>query len=144
MRFSPAERVRELVDGVMRLASGRLCSSTLSQYAIRPALHGSRESIGKFKDEIRVRRELATTRVSQIQGLSCWVPEAAFYLMIHVADMGGRTDEQFVLDLLEASNVLVVHGSGFGCDPRDGYFRLVYLADEELLGSAFDAIERSL
>ena len=144
MRFSPAARLRKLIDGVMRLASGRLCSSTLAQYAIQPALHGNRESIGKFKEEIRVRRDLAAARVSQIEGLSCSAPEAAFYLMIHVADMGGRGDEQFVLDLLEASNVLVVHGSGFGCDPKDGYFRLVYLADEELLGSAFDAIERSL
>jgi alanine-synthesizing transaminase len=144
MRFSAGAPVRGLVDGVMRLASGRLCSSTLAQYAIEPALHGTQESIEKFKQEIRIRRDLAATRVSQIEGLSCSVPEAAFYLMIHTADMGGRGDEQFVLDLLETSNVLVVHGSGFGCDPKDGYFRLVYLADEELLGSAFDAIERSL
>jgi len=40
--------------------------------------------------------------------------------------------------------VLVVHGSGFGSDPKAGYFRLVYLADEALLGSALDAIESSL
>ena len=144
MRFSPAASVRELVDGVMRLASGRLCSSTLAQYAIQPALHGTRESIARFKEEIRRRRDLAAARVSKIEGLSCSLPEAAFYLMIHVADMGGRNDEQFVLDLLEASNVLVVHGSGFGCDPKDGYFRLVYLADEQLLASAFDAIEKAL
>jgi aspartate/methionine/tyrosine aminotransferase len=38
----------------------------------------------------------------------------------------------------------VVHGSGFGCDEKDGYFRLVYLADERLLSSAFDGIGRSL
>ena len=144
MRFSPAAKVRELVDGVMRLASGRLCSSTLAQYAIHPALHGSRESIEEFKKEIRIRRDVAAARVSRIDGLSCSLPEAAFYLMIHVEDMGGREDEQFVLDLLKASNVLVVHGSGFGCDAKDGYFRLVYLADEQLLGSAFDAIERAL
>jgi aspartate/methionine/tyrosine aminotransferase len=64
--------------------------------------------------------------------------------MIKIDDMRDRDDEQFVLDLLEASNVLVVHGSGFGSNPHAGYFRMVYLADEELLGSAFDAIERAL
>jgi alanine-synthesizing transaminase len=128
----------------MRLASGRLCSSTLAQYAIQPALHGEQESVRKFRDEILRRRDFAAARVSEIDGISCTVPEAAFYLMVHVEDMGGRSDEQFVLDLLETSNVLVVHGSGFGCDPNDGYFRLVYLADERLLGSAFDGIERSL
>src|SRR5690349_13010600 len=144
MRFSPATRTRDLISGVMRLASGRLCSSTLAQYAIQPALHGEQESVRKFRDEILRRRDFAAARVSEIEGLSCTIPDAAFYLMVHVEDMGGRSDEQFVLDLLETSNVLVVHGSGFGCDPEDGYFRLVYLADERLLGSAFDGIEKSL
>jgi aspartate/methionine/tyrosine aminotransferase len=144
MRFTGTSRLRELIGGVTRLASGRLCSSTLAQYAIQPALQGDQASVRKFRDEIRVRRDLAAARVSRIDGLSCTLPEAAFYLMIHVDDMGGRNDEQFVLDLLETSNVLVVHGSGFGCDPRDGYFRLVYLADEQLLGKAFDGIEQSL
>jgi len=144
MRFTPAARMRELVSGVTRLASGRLCSSTLAQYAIQPALQGDQESVRKFREEIRVRRDLAAARVSQIDGLSCTLPDAAFYLMVHVDDMGDRGDEQFVLDLLEASNVLVVHGSGFGSYPQEGYFRLVYLADEQLLGRAFDGIERSL
>jgi len=144
MRFSPATRVRDLISGVIRLASGRLCSSTLAQYAILPALQGEQKSVTEFRDEIQRRRDFAVARVSEIEGISCTIPEAAFYLMVHVEDMGGRTDEQFVLDLLETSNVLVVHGSGFGCDPRDGYFRLVYLADEQLLGKAFDGIEQSL
>jgi alanine-synthesizing transaminase len=144
MRFTRAERTRELIDTVTRLASGRLCSSTLAQYAIQPALQGNRRSVSRFTEEIRSRRDFAAKRVAGIDGLSCSLPEAAFYLMIHVDDMGDRTDEQFVLDLLEASNVLVVHGSGFGCDSAAGYFRLVYLADQELLGAAFDGIERSL
>ncbi|HEX6650518.1 MAG TPA: aminotransferase class I/II-fold pyridoxal phosphate-dependent enzyme, partial [Pyrinomonadaceae bacterium] len=110
MRFTPAARMRELIAGVMRLASGRLCSSTLAQYAIAPAVTGEQHSISKFREEIRRRRDFATKRIAAIDGLSCTVPDAAFYLMVHVADLGGRTDEQFVLDLLEASNVLVVHG----------------------------------
>ena len=144
MRLTPASQTRELMDAVIKLAGGRLCSPTHSQYAIQPALQGDRRSINEFKKEILRRRDLATKRVAAIDGLSCTVPDAAFYLMIHAAEMGDRIDEQFVLDLLEASNVLVVHGSGFGSDPRAGYFRLVYLADEALLGSAFDSIERSL
>lgn len=144
MRFNQSPQTRELIGAVTRLAGGRLCSPTLSQYAIEPALEGDRQSISKFTEEIRRRRDLAAKRVAEIDGLSCSLPEAAFYFMIHVDDMGNRTDEQFVLDLLEASNVLVVHGSGFGCDPKAGYFRLVYLADEELLGTAFDGIERAL
>ena len=52
--------------------------------------------------------------------------------MIKVADMGDRDDERFVLDLLEASNVLVVQ-VGFRERSSAGYFRMVYLAGEELL-----------
>ncbi|HKP82233.1 MAG TPA: aminotransferase class I/II-fold pyridoxal phosphate-dependent enzyme [Pyrinomonadaceae bacterium] len=144
MRFNRTPQTRDLLAAVIRLAGGRLCSSTLAQYAIQPALEGDRRSIAKFTEEIRRRRDLATKRVAEIDGLSCLVPEAAFYLMIHVADMGGRTDEQFVLDLIKTANVLVVHGSGFGCDPRAGYFRMVYLADEQTLARAFDGIESSL
>ncbi len=143
MRFSPDASMRGLIDGVMRLASGRLCSSTVAQYAIEPALN-DQESIRTFTEEIRRRRDFAARRVAAINGLSCSLPDAAFYLMIHVADMGGKNDEEFVLDLIETANVLVVHGSGFGSNPKAGYFRLVYLADEELLSEAFDGIERSL
>src|SRR6202008_2505988 len=128
----PPARTRELTDAVIKLAGGRLCSPTTAQYAIQPALQGDRPSINTFKEEIRKRRDLAAKRVARIDGLSCSLPEAAFYLMIKVEDMGDRLDEQFVLDLLEASNGLVLHGSGFGRDPRAGYFRMVYLADEKL------------
>ena len=70
------------------------------------------------------------------------MPEAAFYMMIKVDESGNRTDEQFVIDLLNETGVLVVHGSGFGCDADAGYSRLVYLADEATLDSAFNKIGR--
>ena len=37
--------------------------------------------------------------------------------------------------MLRATGVLCVYGSGFGTDPRDGFFRVVFLArPEELEG----------
>lgn len=87
-------------------------------------------------------------------GLRCATPAAAFYAMISATAARGdaahdaahsttdstAADERFVLDLLAATGVLVVHGSGFGADPRAGSFRLVYLADTDLLGTALDRI----
>lgn len=144
LRFTHANKMREVADAVVRLAGGRLCSPTPAQYAVAPALEGSRDYIVNFISEIRRRRDLATARVAAIEGLSCVVPQAAFYLMVKTENLAGRTDEQFALDLLEASGVLVVHGSGFGCDPKDGYFRLVYLAGEQTLDAAFDGIEQAM
>src|SRR5690349_5611839 len=70
MRFTPASRTRELMDAVIKLAGGRLCSPTPAQYAIRPALMGNRHSIDEFKEEILRRRDLAAKRVARIDGLS--------------------------------------------------------------------------
>ena len=144
MRFTHPEKMTDLVNAVIKLAGGRLCSPTPAQYAVAPALEGSRDYIANFLSEIKRRRDLATARIDTIDGLSCVVPQAAFYLMVKTDNLNGRTDEQFAIDLLEASGVLVVHGSGFGCNPADGYFRLVYLAGEQTLDAAFDGIEQAM
>ena len=144
LRFTHPERMGGIADAVVKLAGGRLCSPTPAQYAVAPALESSRDYINNFLKELKRRRDLATSRIASIDGLGCVVPEAAFYLMVKTEHLNGRTDEQFALDLLEASGVLVVHGSGFGCDPADGYFRLVYLADEQTLDAAFDGIEQAM
>jgi aspartate/methionine/tyrosine aminotransferase len=144
MRFTHAAKMSELIRAINQLASGRLCSPTPTQYAIKPALEGDQSCIGQFLDQIRSRRDCAVNQVQAIKGLSCTKPEAAFYLMVKVEDLQGRTDEQFVLDMLEATGVLVVHGSGFGCRESEGYFRMVYLANEETLENAGREIEQFL
>ena len=140
MRFTHADRMRELIQAVYRLAGGRLCAPTPVQYAVRPALEGDRTFQLNFINELRKRRDFAVQQVQEIKGLSCDVRAAAFYLMIKVDHPAAQTDERFVLDLLEATGVLVVHGSGFGADPQQGLFRMVYLADEATLGTVFSRL----
>ena len=53
-------------------------------------------------------------------------------------------NEPFVLDLLKETGVLVVQGSGFGTNPEQGYFRMVYLADEPTLAEVFSRIDQFL
>jgi alanine-synthesizing transaminase len=144
MRYTHEKLMPELTAAIGRLASGRLCSPTPAQYAVGPALEGSREFQKDFLREIKSRRDLCIERIRVGHGLSCDVPAAAFYLMIKAKKLGNRTDEQFVLDLLKETGVLVVPGSGFGTGPDQGYFRLVYLADEAMLGDVFDKIDRFL
>jgi aspartate/methionine/tyrosine aminotransferase len=142
MRYTHEEQMRDLTAAIGRLANGRLCSPTPAQYAIEPALEGSREFQKDFLKALKSRRDFCGERVQKNGSLSCEIPAAAFYLMIKAEKLGGRTDEQFVLDLLEETGVLVVHGSGFGVNPQQGYFRMVYLADEPTLGEVFDRIDR--
>ena len=144
MRYTHEERMPDLTRSISRLASGRLCSPTPTQYAVRPALEGDKSFLDEFLREIRKRRDLVVASVRGIQGLSCDVPEAAFYVMIKADDPLERTDETFVLDLLQQMGVLIVPGSGFGADPRQGLFRLVYLANEVVLGTVFEKLSRFL
>jgi len=144
MRFTHADKAGDLVQAVYRLAGGRLCPPTPTQYAVRPALEGERKFQLDFIRELRQRRDFAVQHVRNIKGLSCNVPQAAFYLMIKVDNLGERTDERFVLDFLEATGVLLVHGSGFGADPRQGYFRIVYLPEEATLEVVFSRLARFL
>lgn len=144
MRYTCAEKMRDLIPAIVRLASGRLCAPTVSQYAIKPALEGDRSFIEGFIGEVRKRRDLSLAHIAGTENLSVVAPQAAFYMMIKVLDTGGRTDEEFVLDLLRETGVLVVHGSGFGCDPRQGFFRIVYLAGEESLDYAFSSLRSFL
>jgi alanine-synthesizing transaminase len=140
MRFTNSDKMRDLITAITRLASGRLCAPTPSQYAIKPALEGDRSFMTDFVSELKARRDFAVSQIRNIADLSCTTPEAAFYLMVKAEELGHPTDEQFVLEMLEKTGVLVVHGSGFGCDARSGYFRLVYLANQDLLGSALGSI----
>ncbi|HXM34868.1 MAG TPA: aminotransferase class I/II-fold pyridoxal phosphate-dependent enzyme [Pyrinomonadaceae bacterium] len=144
MRFTHAEKMPDLIQAIHQLAGGRLCSPTPTQYAIRPALEGNREFQKDFIRELKTRRDVAVGQVNSTPGLSCAVPKAAFYLMIRAESIIGRSDERFVLDLLQETGVLVVHGSGFGLDPQAGCFRMVYLAGEATLEDVFSRLERFL
>jgi aspartate/methionine/tyrosine aminotransferase len=144
MRYTHESRMRDLTEAIGRLASGRLCSPTPAQYAVEPALAGSRKFQRDFLSGLKSRRDFCVERVRKNENLSCQTPAAAFYLMIKAEKLGGRTDEQFVLDLLKETGVLVVHGSGFGTDSKQGYFRMVYLADEPTLAEVFTRIDQFL
>jgi len=100
MRYTHENQMRDLTGAIGRLANGRLCSPTPAQYAIEPALGGSREFQTDFLRELKSRRDFCVERVQRNKSLSCEIPAAAFYLMIKAEKLGGRTDEQFVLDLL--------------------------------------------
>ncbi len=130
----------EVEVAVRRLADARLSSAGPFQYAVAPALHGPKDHIAAFMRKLRVRRDLAVKALEGIPGVSLTVPQAAFYLMPRLQLPQVIDDERFVLDLLEATGVLFVHGSGFGEKPGTQHFRAVFLAPETTLRPAFEAL----
>jgi alanine-synthesizing transaminase len=133
-----SERLNDLLAAIQKLADGRLCSPGPVQYAITAALTGDRSHQAAFVKDLRVRADLTVERLSAIPGTQCVAPRAAFYVVPQIALPKGRTDEDFVLGLLEATGILCVHGSGFGLPADQGFFRIVFLASPEDLGAIYD------
>jgi aspartate/methionine/tyrosine aminotransferase len=134
------ERLDDVLGAVKKLADGRLCATGPMEYAIAAALTGDRSHQETFRAALRLRAELTTTRLNAIEGITVVAPSAAFYAMPQIALPPGTTDADYVLALLRATGVLCVYGSGFGCRPEDGFFRIVFLASPEDLAGIYDDI----
>lgn len=140
MAIGRTDRLDDVLNAVKKLADGRLCSTGPMEYGIIAALEGDRSHQESFRAALRARAKLTTERLNAIPGVTTVPPSAAFYAMPQVALPHGVTDEQFVLELLRATGVLCVYGSGFGTEPGDGFFRIVFLAPPEELSSIYDSI----
>ncbi len=93
-----------------------------------------------FRSALRERAVLSHERLNAIDGITSVMPDAAFYAMPRVTLPAGVTDEDYVLGLLRATGVLCVYGSGFGTQPADGFFRVVFLAPLAELSDIYDLI----
>jgi aspartate/methionine/tyrosine aminotransferase len=130
---SSSPRLDDAVAAIKKLADGRLCSTTPTQYAIAAALNGDRAPQRAMREALRERAAVTTSMLQAMPGVTCVPPVAAFYAMPRVALPPGKTDEDYVLALLRQTGILCVHGSGFGMRASDGYLRIVFLAAPEEL-----------
>ena len=121
---------------------------SIAQWAAVEALSGTQDFIPKNNEIFKGRRDLVVSMLNQTNGITCPVPEGAFYVFPSCADIIGKkspsgktieTDEDFVTELLESEGVAVVHGSAFGLGPN---FRISYATSEKLLTDACQRIQR--
>jgi alanine-synthesizing transaminase len=140
MAVGATSRLDAALAAIKKLADGRLCSPGPMQYAVVAALTGDRSHQVDFRKQLHLRARLTTERLNAIDGMRCVAPRGAFYAMPQVTLPGGRTDADYILALLRATGILCVYGSGFGTDPRDGFFRIVFLASPDELSAVYDDI----
>lgn len=113
------------------------------------ALNSPMDFLKERNDIFRERRDMVAKRLNEeAEGISCLIPEGAFYLYPSVRGCLGKktpdgkeikTDGDFVTALLENEGVAVVQGEAFGLSP---YFRLSYATSTEQLQKACDRIVR--
>ena len=133
-----------LKEGVEKECRIRICANTPVQIAATAALNGPQEMVKDIVDRLRQRRDFAWKRLNEIEGISTTKPEGAFYIFPKIHDVGSiwKTDMEFVVDLLKATGVLIVNGSGFDPVYGKGHARAVFLPPIAELEEAFNALEQ--
>ena len=135
----PIGSAHDLIEGLDMLASLRLCSNVPGQFAVQTALGGyqSIDALVAPGGRLYEQRDLAHELLSAIPGITCVKPKGALYLFpkLDVERFGIVDDERFVLDFLQAQNILLVHGRGFNW-PDPDHFRMVFLPHKQDLRDA--------
>ena len=113
--------------------------SSISQAAAQEALNGPQDFIAERTRIFQERRDKVVAELNRIPGVTCHLPEGAFYVYPSCAGVIGsktpdgqviRTDNEFVLYLLEAQNLALLQGEAYGVSP---FFRISYATSMERL-----------
>jgi len=148
-RIGYAAGPEPLIRAMAKVMSQSTSNATsISQWAVVEALNGPQDFIPVRAEAFRKRRDLVVAMLNQAKGITCHKPEGAFYVYPSCAGVIGKTapsgktletDEDFVMELLSAEGVSVVHGSAFGLAP---HFRISYATSEAQLEDACGRIQR--
>jgi len=139
--FNESPKLDAIRESLPKLARVRIATNLPIQHAALESLRGPQGYIADFVNELQKRRDFVVKRLNSIPGLSCPNVRGAFYAFPKIETNKYGTDKEFVMNLLEQTGVLTVHGSGFGEKYGRGYFRVVFLPDIETLDSALNKIE---
>ena len=140
-------QAKDYIEGLNMLSNMRLCANVPGQYAIQTAL-GGYQSIDDLVCEggrLRRQRDLAYELITAIPGVSCVKPSAALYMFPRLDPKVYpiQDDQQFFLDVLQETRVMLVQGSGFNWEAPD-HFRIVFLPHEDDLREAIGRLARFL
>ncbi|MFN9473493.1 pyridoxal phosphate-dependent aminotransferase [Acidovorax sp.] len=138
---------RDYIEGLNMLSNMRLCANVPGQWAIQTAL-GGHQSINELVCEggrLRKQRDLAYELITAIPGVTCVKPRAALYMFprLDPAVYPIKDDQQFFLELLQETKVMLVQGTGFNWAAPD-HFRIVFLPHEDDLRDAIGRVARFL
>ena len=141
---------KEIIAAMNKIQSQSTTStSSISMAAAVEALNGPQDFINVHNEAFVRRRDLVVNLLNKIEGLSCLIPDGAFYVYPSCSGIIGKkkpdgetinNDEDFMSYLLESEGIAGVHGAAFGLSP---YFRLSYATSDEILKDACSRIKRA-
>jgi len=130
---------KELCDAALKIHQYvMLCAPVMGQAGALEALHSAEEDKNSMISEYRLRRNMFVAGLNRI-GLSCHVPEGAFYAFPSVKGTG-LSDVEFAEQLLKEQKIAVVPGSVFGEGGED-HLRCAYAVSRKDLSEALGRME---
>lgn len=139
------DHASDFIEGLDMLASMRLCANVPGQYAIQTAMGGyqSMQQLTSESGRLYRQRGLAIERLNAIPGISCSMPQGAFYCFpkLDLSVYPIQNDMELMMELLIDEKVLMVQGTGFNWDAPD-HFRVVFLPNLYELEDGMDRLER--
>ncbi len=149
-RIGYAAGPREIIKAMTKI-QGQMTSNpnSIAQYAAKEALMGDQRSVEKMRAAYQQRRDYVVKSFNEIDGVTCRMPEGAFYAFPHVAELFAKSyrgrriagSVELCSYLLEEGHVALVPGAAFGCDE---YIRLSYAADMESIRTGLNRIKRAV
>lgn len=117
--------------------------TSIAQYAALAALEGPQEPLEEMKKAFKERRDRVYALLVQLPGVSCVMPQGAFYLFPNVSQVlkesAYQSVDQWAEALLEQEKVALVPGSGFGAPDN---VRISYATSLSALEEAIARIKR--
>jgi aspartate aminotransferase len=118
---------------------------SIAQYATVAALHGDRADLVSMVAEFEARRNKMVEGLRKIPGITCRMPQGAFYAFPNVKGLyGKKAGERTLSDdvavaswMLEDARCAVVPGSAFGAP---GYVRFSYATSQALIAEGLARI----
>ena len=123
--------------------------TAFAQVAAIEALTGPQDSVHAMAKAFVERRDFVVARLNAIDGISCPMPQGAFYTFPQINALFGRrangrtlSNSADVIDyLLDAAGVALVPGEAFGADD---HMRLSYAASMEALRTGLDRLDQAV
>jgi len=140
----------EIAAAMKRLQSQSTSGiTTFAQPAAAAALESDQADVETMRAAFEKRRALIIRRVRDIPQLDCTEPEGAFYLMVNVEKLIGKTvadtkietSTDFCLMMLDKIKVAAIPGEPFGAP---GWCRFSYACSEDTINKGFDRIAELL